>query len=164
MNSIVNMVYIFGEPGSGKTFLSDQMEKEFLSNAGAESVPVSDSNLDEIFSNLEQYRDAILVVQSNFLNKNHMVVLKRFVDKEGLNRAVIIQSEFEPDLEVRNFCKVYEAGYPHFAWVTQIAKNLWEAKAAKFDKIGRAHSKFQAIELVRNYISGTDGVIYAEGL
>lgn len=164
MNTSVNMVYIFGQPGSGKTFLSDQMEKEFLANAGADSIPVSDSNLDVVVSNLEQYRDTILVVQSNTLTKDHIKILKRFVENDGFNRAVIIQSEFEPDLEERNFCKVYEVGYPHFEWVTQIADNLWEAKAINIDKIARAPYKIQACELVRNYRTGTDGVIYGEGI
>lgn len=50
-----------------------------------------------------------------------------------------------------NFCKVYEAGYPHFAWVTKIAENLWEVKATKSDKIARAHEKNQACELVWGY-------------
>lgn len=148
------MVYIFGEPGSGKTFLSDQIENEFLANPVAESVPVSDSNMDLVFSSLDQYRDTILIVQSNRLTKDHMKVLKKFVENEEFNRAVIIQSEFELDLEVRKFCKVYETGYPHFAWVSQIAENLWEAKAIKTGKVARAPYKIQACELVRNYRSG----------
>lgn len=93
-----------------------------------------------------------------------MRALKRFVEIEEFNRAVVIQSEFEPDIEVRKYCKVYETGYPYFSWVTQIEDNLWEAKGAKSEKTARAHEKIQACELVRDYASGADGVIYGEGI
>lgn len=164
MNTSIKMVYIFGEPGSGKTFLSDQMEKEFLANQGAESVPVSNSNLDVVVSGLDQYRDAILVIQSNNLSIDHMKVLKRFVENEEFNRAVIIQSEFEPDITAGRYCQVYEVGYPCFAWVTQIAEDLWVAKAAKSEKTAKGHTKIHACEFVRNYTSGPDGVIYSESI
>lgn len=147
--------YIFGKPGTGKTLLSDEIENGFLSNDGFDSRPVNDSNLEETISSLNQYNNTLLVVQSNNITKDHMTALKRFVEKEEFNRAVVIQSEFEPDIEVRKYCKVYETGYPYFSWVTQIEGNLWEAKGAKSEKTARSFGKIQACELVRDY--KTDG-------
>ncbi|NVJ46466.1 MAG: hypothetical protein HWE07_05035 [Cytophagia bacterium] len=158
-----HIIYIFGKPGTGKTFLSDEIEKDFLKNEGYDSIAVNDSNLKEIISNLNQFRNTLLVIQSKNLNKHQMQALKRFVQDEEFQRAVVIQSEFDPDSEIRNYCKVYETGYPYYLWVTQIEDNLWEAKGVKSEKVARAHEKNQACELVRGYKSGGSNRINREG-
>lgn len=52
MAIVVN--YIYGKPGSGKAILSDEIEEKFLANEGSNSIPVGDSNLEEIISSLDQ--------------------------------------------------------------------------------------------------------------
>lgn len=159
----IGIVYIFGKPGSGKTVMSDEIEKRFLQNEGFISVPVDDSNLEVVISRLDEFENALLIIQSHRIERKNLKVLKHFVENPDFIRGVVIQSEFEPDLEIVKYCdQIYETGYPYFSWVTNVGDGYWEAKAAKTEKTARSFGKIQACESVRDYASGADGVIYGE--
>lgn len=152
----IGIIYIFGKPGSGKTVMSDEIEKRFLQNEGFISVPVDDSNLEEVFSRLDEFGNTLLNIQSNRIQQKNLQVLKKFVENSDFIRGVVIQSEFEPNSETEKYCEqIFETGYPHFSWVTNVGDGFWEAKAAKTEKTARSFGKIQACELVRDY--KTDG-------
>src|SRR5690606_18879565 len=130
------VIYIFGIPGSSKTVLSDEIEEKFLLNEGFNSIPVDDSNLEQVISNLHGLKNTLLIIQSNNVSRNQLKLLRKFIEHPDFNRGVIIQSEFEPKEEVRRYCdQIYETGYPYFAWVTQTGLNEWQSKSIKTGKI-----------------------------
>jgi hypothetical protein len=144
--------YFFGKPGSGKTFLSDEIEERFLSNDGFNSIPVDDSNLEGIISSLNEYENTLLIIQSNKVSRNQVKALREFIENPDFIRGVVIQSELEPDSEVKKYCHyVYETGYPIFSWVTQVEENEWVAKSIKLGEIWKSNGKIQAIEFARDY-------------
>jgi hypothetical protein len=154
MNEII---YIFGKPGTGKSILSDEIEKEFLINEGFESIPFDYSNLDDIYSSLDQCKNTLLVIQSNFLDKDHLKELNKFVQNKEFIRKVVIQSEFEPGEDVAKYCNhFYETGYPHYEWVTQGDDNEWLAKSLKSAEIWKSSSRNRAVEFAKNYNSNSN--------
>jgi len=147
----IGVNYIFGKPGSGKTILSDEIEEGFLLNEGFNSIPVGDSNLEEIISSLDQYKNTLLVIQSNRIARNHIKALRKFVENPNFVRGVVIQSEFEPEVEIKEYCdQIYETGYPYFAWVTQTGLNQWKSKSIKTGEIWKSTGREQVIEFARS--------------
>lgn len=148
----IGVNYIYGKPGSGKTILSDEIEEKFLLNDGFNSIPVGDSNLEEIISNLDEFKNTLLIIQSNRVTKNQIKLLKEFIEKPDFIRGVVIQSEFEPEVDVRKyFDQIYETGYPSFAWVTQTGLNQWQSKSIKTGEIWKSTGRQQVIEFARSY-------------
>jgi hypothetical protein len=138
--------YIFGKPGSGKTVLSDQIEEGFLLNEGFNSIPVGDSNLEEIISSLDEYKNTLFIIQSNKVSRNQIKTLREFIENPDFIRGVVIQSELEPEVEVKKYCNhIYETGYPYFAWVTQVGENEWKAKSVKSGEVWTSIGRNQAI-------------------
>lgn len=147
-----SMIYIYGKLGTGRTILSDEIEKGFVLNDGFNSIKISDSNMEEIISNLDRYKDTLLIIQSNLLNVVHMKALKGFIENSNFNRGVIIKSEFKADKEIAKYCyRTYETGYPYFSWVTQVDENRWEAKRINSTEIYKSNGRVQAIESARRY-------------
>ncbi|EIM74400.1 hypothetical protein A3SI_16115 [Nitritalea halalkaliphila LW7] len=137
--------------GSGKTFLSDEIEAKWLNNKGFDVIAVTDANLEEVLLKLNSFSNSLLVIQSNKLRPEDFKKLKKFIGDENFHRSVIIQSEFEPNYNCIKYCdQIYETGYPHFYWVAKIGEE-WTAKRINSDEIFTSNTKINAIEFAKRY-------------